>query len=275
MAKIKLTKKELREDEVRTWGHHLVEWVQTNKTLLIIIIAVLFVGIVGSKLYRYRERNINNQANLLYKIVLDSFYRAVAITDPEKNADREKLFEETIKKADTLLSTFPKHPLSRASNMVKGTVLYHKNNFDEAASTFQKVLNSSKTNYEKAEALLGLGYTYENKHFFNNDLPALNQADESYTKAISLAKGSELGYEAMLCKARILEQKKQDKEAIKLYEQVIAECKQASSSEDDKRFKVGTWQYGLFQRYKNYNSIFSFAKDAEFAIDRLKGSSGS
>lgn len=273
MAKIKISKKELREDEVKNWGFHAFEWIKENSTPLIIAISICVIALVGIKLYQYRTTNINNQANFLYKAVLDSYYRGIVMTDAEKKADREKLFDETVTKADSLISTFPGHPLAQASKIIKGTVLYYKNNFDEAATVFQAALSSAKSAREKAEALLGLGYTYENKHFYTKDVPALQKAEESYSQAIDTGKGTEIAYEAMLCKARILEQKLKTDDAIKLYEQVIAECKQEPAKEDS-RFKVGTWQHSLQQRFSSFSSVFSFAKDAEFALDRLKGSAG-
>ncbi len=272
MAKIKISKKELRQDELRTYGHQFFDWINQNKTMLTIVVAVLFVVIAGMKLYRYRENNITNQANFLYKVVLDSYFKGITTTEADKQEERKKLFEETVKKADSLINTFPNHPLAYNALIIKGTVLYYQNNFDESATIFQKALSTSKNNYAKAQAMLGLGYSNENKHFYTNDINALNQADESYTKAIELGKGSELAIEAMMCKARILEQKKQEDEAIKLYEKVIADAKDIKLPKEENRFKVGSWQYGLYQRYNTYNEVFSFSKDAEFAIDRLKGS---
>jgi len=273
MAKIKITKKDLKEDGLRTWGYETYEWIKNNKTFLTIVLTVFFVSLIGIKIFQFRNESITKQANFLYKMALESYYRASMLTEPEKKSERDSLFEETIKNANAMINTFPKHPLTHATLMMKGNILYYKNSFDEAATVFKKAIETARDNREKAEALVGLGYAYENKHFFTNDLPALNLAEQSYTKAIELGMGTEIEYEAMLCKGRILEQKMQNAEAIKLYETIIAKSKEITSK-DSKYFKPGTWQYNLLQRYNDFNTVFSFAKDAEFALYRLKGSEG-
>lgn len=281
MAKGKITRKQLKEDEFRTFGMKLYSFVRENSRLCLIILAALVVVFIAREMYKYRQNRVLRESNDLLTWVINTFESGLTQTDQTK---REAALKQTISSAEQLLEYYPKSKAARQARYFQGNAYYFMDDFDRAISSFQDYIQTAQTDEDRAKGYVALGYTFEDK-FFNNeqDQSILLQAEKAYEQAIEFGKGTYIEYQALLCKARLLELRYKNEEAMEIYKKIIADreklkLKIAKASSDQNSGTAGSKKQQqrsqaqmLSQQIKMLMNLFSFANTAELNLDRLQG----
>jgi tetratricopeptide (TPR) repeat protein len=279
MAKIKITKQDLKQDEVKSFGMKVGHYFQENYTFIIIILAVVVVGMIGLKLYQYRRAIVLRESNGLFMRVLNQYERGVMTADDQ--ARRREFLEGSITTAEQLLRDFPSAKIARPTLYLEGNAYYLLNDYDQAITIFQQYVESARDNMDQAKGNIALGNCFENKFFYEQtDQGVLEQAMRAYERAINQAGESYLKYEAMLNKARLVELKGEKEEALAIYEDVMearefvvddfnqrmAEIEELEQAKRDVPFEKQ-----ILKQVNEALTIFTFYKTAELEISRLKG----
>lgn len=274
MGKIKITKQDLKQDEVKTFGMHLVQYVRENYTLIIIVLALVLVGFIGLRLYKYRQSIVLSESNKLFTIALNLYEQGLMVEEDKQR--REDFLNESIKTAEQVLRDYPNAKIARHATYLEGNAYFDLDDFDQAITMFQQYTETATDDLDAARGHIALGYCFENKFFFERtDTSIIQQAARSYEEALNLGKESYLAYEAMFCKARLLELQNRKDEAIVLYEKIMNdrefvfkdfEKRVASISED-----ASTIEQQVIQRMNSALQIFTFYKSAELELTRLRG----
>ena len=111
MAKIKITKQDLKEDEVKNIGMNAVHYVQENYTFIVIILAIVVVGLIGMRLYHYRQNIVLKESNTLFIKALNEYERGLMTTDDMER--RKEFLESCITSCEQLLRDFPGAKIAR------------------------------------------------------------------------------------------------------------------------------------------------------------------
>jgi len=274
MAHIKITRKAIREDEIRTFGMSVYDYISKNQKQILIVVVVFVVLFIGWKLYSIQKQNVMKETNLLFSQAASYFQMSLMSEKPEQKAQLTQL---CIDNCDRILNDYRSSPLAINTLYLKGSALFFKANtakdLDEPIALFNEYIMRSTTANDKAVGYVALGYAYENKYFLTEDRHLLNSAMSAYGKAIELGKDSAVGADAKLCKARLLELQYKDDQAIALLNQVKQERKsQVSEVQPGKTSDYREPQMEFMsQRLKSMQNFYTFYQAAQFAIDRLEG----
>jgi tetratricopeptide (TPR) repeat protein len=267
MAKIKITKKQLKQDEVTNFGTKLYLYVRDHNREVIIALVVALVVLVGLRIYASRKAAALEESNNFLTNITGVFHMALAESDAKK---REEYFKQVLTYCDRLIQGYGGTRAARQASFMKGNVYYFLNDFDRAITEFRRYIDSAQTNEDRARGYNALGYAFENKFFYQGtDQTLLQEATKAYDLAAEAGKGTYLEYQALLAKARLLELKFKDEEAMAIYEKVMKdrapEERPVKASKKTERLDL------LYQQIKDAMDLFSFAKTAELNLDRLKG----
>ncbi len=278
MGKIKITKKELKEDEVKTFLVRASTYLKENYTIVIIAIAVIVVAFIGFNLYRYRQNLVLEESNKLFTFAINLYERGL-MTEEEAQR-REEYLREAIRNCEQILRDYPNADIAPIALYLQGNAYYLLNDFDQSITIFQQYIETTPNNIEKAKGYAALGYAFENKFFYERtDQSILDQAMRAYERAIDLGGDSYIAYEAMLSKARLLELMDQKEKAVEIYEKVMADRKHVV---EDFQKRVAnlkekgmdkTLEEEIVYQINNALQLFTFYKSAELELVRLEGSS--
>ncbi|MBM3334003.1 hypothetical protein FJY63_05015 [Candidatus Sumerlaeota bacterium] len=221
--KIRITRKTLREDEVRSFWLDSVGWLRANRKPLLIGAASVAVVLFLAHIYRVRVASARADASEeVWQAEIQIQYGLVARTDSE----REKYLATAEDVLQRIASRAPNKIASYATYLL-GNVAFFRNNYDDAEAFYKEYIEKARGRSDKADGYIALGYTYENKFFWTaqtkDDHVWLNRALESYRRAESLTSGTAQCYLAMLCCARLYELRGNDKQAKELYERIERE----------------------------------------------------
>ena len=273
MAHIKITRKAIREDEIRTFGVNIYDYINKNQKLILIAAGVFVILFIGWKLYSVQKQNVMKETNLLFSQAASYFQMSLAAEKPEQ---KTQLTQLCLDNCNRILSDYRSSPLAINTLYLKGSALFFKaavaKDLDEPVTLFSEFITRSTTVNGKAVGYVALGYAYENKYFLSEDRQLLNSAISAYDKAIELGKDDAVGADAKLCKARLLELQYKDDQAIALLNQVKQERMPQASEKPDKASDSKDIQLNyLSQQLKNMQNYLTFSQAAQFAIDRLEG----
>jgi tetratricopeptide (TPR) repeat protein len=281
MAKGKITRKELKEDEFRTFGMKVYTFVHDNSRLCFIVVIALVIAFISHRVYKDYQARALGRSNEIFTGAMSMFEAGMFETDQTR---REAALKQAIIYAEQIIEEFPKSKAARQARYLEGNAYYFMNDFDRAISAFQYYINTAKDNQDRAKGFVALGYAFENKFFYNEqDQSILHEAEKAYDQAIDLGKGTYIQYQAMLCKARLLELRYKNDEAMEIYKKIIADRKkleekiaeastdQGSQTNRATRRSQKTQAEMLSEQMKMLESLFSFEKTAELNLDRLKG----
>jgi tetratricopeptide (TPR) repeat protein len=267
MAKIKITKKQLKQDEVSTFGTKLYVYVTENWRTVIVVIAATMIVLIAIRIYSNRKIAVLEQSNELLTNVTGIFNAALAEPDAKK---QEEYFKQALTWCDRLTQGFAGTDAARQAQYMKGNIYYFMNDFDRAITEFRRYSDSAKTDSDRARGYVALGYAFENKFFYQGtDQALLQEASKAYDLAAETGKGTYLEYQALLAKARLLELTFKDDEAAAIYEKIIKdrtseEPAVAAGPKQDRRDLI-------YDNIKAAMNLFTYAKTAELSLERLKG----
>jgi len=268
--KIRITRKTLKQDEVRSYGLTIYEWLRKNQKQVLIGAVVVAVVFLFALAYRSRAASRRASANIMFTTAEQQIRLALIAKDEQL---REKLFNAAEEKLQTILDTYGRSKLATEALYLLGDIAFFRNKYDEAERFYKEYIEATEKPEDKADGYIALGYTYENKFFWTpqgpNDNVWLERAIESYRKAEALTSGTLQTYLAMLGRARLyaLQENKIDK-AKELYERIAKERKIG----EPKQFETTTrapyaWVLNQMERMRR---LFTLAETARLRLDRLK-----
>jgi predicted negative regulator of RcsB-dependent stress response len=256
----KMTRRELRHDEVKDFNDHLQEWFRKYSKSLGTVLTVCIVVFAAYVVYgRYAERKIATASREYYELVT-SYLEALNASD---DTIKEK-YNTAVLAADNIIELGGNSAVARNARLIKGNLRYYEalaldpariNNetsasefmkrredaFKGAREAFDEALQSAVSSTEKAEARLALAQTHESMAFLSSADDAkqlVKDAIDNYRIIIELVPGSWLSAEAVLGFGRCTQaQTGKEQEAAALYASVAKDRALASLAED-KSIKV-------------------------------------
>ena len=268
--KIRITRKQLKEDEVRSYWFQLLAWAYQNRKPLLISAAALVIVLLFAGTYRQRAAAKAASANLLIsRAQMEIQYALLA----KEEKTRDRLFSLAEENLETIRELYRRSNLAPYATFLLGNIAFFRNDYDEAETFYQEYLRAARGSLEKADGYIALGYTYENKFFWRGqeaeDRVWLERALESYREAENLTSGTMQYYLAMLGRARLLDlQENRVDEAKELY-QYIARARQLEppklSAEVARSPNV--W---LFYQIEQMRRLLTLAQTARLRLEQLE-----
>lgn len=228
----RMTRHELKHDEMRDLGEHMMEWLHRNANVLTTVVLVVALGFVGWKLYgKYTEsRMVSAGAEL--GTLLRHYGEGISAPAKEK---RTEMFATAVNNAERIAKEHAGTYAGRTALLILGNAKYYEGMFAETAGeeavtalreargAYERFIRVAATPEEKAAGQLALGQTLENLLFITKDLSIGVEAQEAYKEVVKVLPNSYLAAEAKMGMARLLQnQQGRQEEARKLYQEVIA-----------------------------------------------------
>ncbi|CAN5484857.1 hypothetical protein BH09SUM1_BH09SUM1_23260 [soil metagenome] len=279
MAKqIKLSKAELEKDQALEFSETAYFWLRHHSSKIFAVLAIIFVVYAAVLVMRNRSNAVSVEAsNKLYGAV-QSYEKGLSAAwgSPE----RKDAMIEARKRADAVIQEYGDHSIARNALYLKGNAYYFQGddlgstvNTQEAIKIFSDYRDQAAKvgdDFEKAAALIALGYANENLWVLSTSptegANALVAAITYYDQTIALGdKAGFLRYEAMNDKARILEVQGKPEDAAKLYREVVkarmdpAEADVPNSSDRN----------GLIALAKHYAGLYTTGQTAYIRLQHL------
>jgi len=253
MAKqTKISREELlqapAEGELFEAGDRFMVWVQRYSTHLLVVLAIVLAIFAGIGIVKSRREAIFRQASDKLFTAYNLYEKALN-DHPWASAERVKAMEDVTLRADEVIKEYPESAAARNALFLKGNALFFSG--DDPGSTsrtsqaimafndYERLAVASKSDFERAAALLALGYAYENMIFLSGESDTLaNQnyqaAMENYERIITDVKGAGfIANEARNAQARLHAAQNRREQAIALYTQVYSQSGAADQPETD------------------------------------------
>lgn len=267
MAKVKVTREDLKRDELRDFGADLLEWYQQRKNLFWIVIGSLLALFVIVRAWSAFNERRQIQANQQYEQAVQAYQRALFTTDAK---ERETLLKQAEGFAGEVRNRYPGSSAARQALLLQGNTLFLANNPDRARQVFLEYQETASDPDEKATALIALAYCFEDlfaRGDMREDVMA-NSAIEHYVRAADEAESEELKRWAMLGQARMLEFLGQAPQALEIYKK-IEEMAQASKERDEQAFINDADRASMKLQAINPADVFNSQTLARQQIERL------
>lgn len=273
MAHVKISKKDLKEDELRSFGTRAYDYIQKHQKPIMIVLAAICVVLIGLKIYSIQKRSVLRETNLLFTEATNSFQMGLMAENPE---ERVSNLNRCIENCKRIISDYGSSDIANYAHYLQASAAFFKSSsatdYDEAIRMFNDYIEQVNTNNEKAMGYVGLGYCYENKYFLSEDPQILALAVKAYENAIEKGNNLAVGAEAKLCKGRLLELQYKDDQAALLYQSVKDGRKYTPivPSPVEERFNDPQLNM-MFSQLKTMKDLFTFSQSAQFALERLEG----
>lgn len=273
MAHVKITKKDLKGDELRSFGTNAYDYIQKHPKPIMIILAAICVVLIGFKIYSIQKRSVLRETNLLFSEATNSFQLGIMSEKPE---DRINSLNRCIENSKRIISDYGSSDIADYALYLQASASFFKSSsatdYDEAIRIFNQYIEQAGSDKEKAMGYVGLGYSYENKYFLSEDSQILALAITAYENAIELGKDMAVGAEAKLCKGRLLELQYKDDQAALLYQSVKENRNYTPLVPSPAEEKFSDPQLNMmFTQLNTMKDLFTFSQSAQFALERLEG----
>ncbi len=268
---------DLQHDEVADSIAHMTEWIQDHgrRVLIIGIVAVVAVASIAffsaNQDRTARDKSDRLQAaNLIYNQALLA----------QNDDARKSQIDSAIGSLDNLRDDYPGSDAARLALYIQGNCFFSLDELDSAQSAFEDYISEARTPEEEARGELALGYTHENSFYLTDEDESIDQAEVHFALAADLAPAeSYLHYSALLNRARVLELRSQDQQALELYERIAGSrsLPRASSSSDTQDEGDGDAGFNLtsliLEQVRSRTEPQSFQFTAQLRADRLRATS--
>lgn len=282
MAKknIKISKEELEQDEVLEFADHAIFWFREhlNQILTVLCVGFLIYAVVVF-LNQRSDSKMREASNLFYAAVQK--YEANIAGTQWATEERETGMRQVIVQADEIIEKYGETPLARNALFLKGNAYYFMGdaigstqNTDEAIRVFEQYAQEAeakKDGFERAAALLALGYAHENLFLLtmSGNREAAEQslvaAVNYYDQIISIKKAGFLRYEALNAKGRLLEYLGREEDAKEVYRQVAKEHYKPVSPLSDE----ATQREQVMHELRNLANQFTTGRTAIIQLQRM------
>jgi len=271
MPKAHISRHELKRDELRDFGANLLEFYEKRRVTLWAVIGVAVAlwaivkvwGAYSEGKSRESQGHLSESLNLL----------ETALTVTDKPEQRTQLLQQAAQNCEILRSHYPGSLAAREALLIKGSALFFMNSPEAALRDFTEYRETSDTPEDRARANISLGYCYENQFFDSGmqDINAGKQALNSYQQAVAASNDPYWKHRGQLGEARIMEVLGELKDAITIYEQIVADADAAKDLDlkrfgDDKQEK----KHSTFDLLPQVSELFDARSIAQTQIDRLK-----
>lgn len=273
MARVRISKKDLKQDEVRHFGEVALDYIKKHERNILIGLVIIVVLLAGYKIYSIQRQKALRESNVLFSEASNAFQMGVVATEPEQMQEK---MEEARSVAERVVREYGGSPLAINALYLQGSAAFFKANnaedYNEPIRIFREFIDRSGDPVQKAVGYVALGYSYENKYFLTENKDLLDEAINAYEQAIDLAEGKAPAAQGKLAKARLLELQYKDQQAALLYESVQQERKidPDIAAAGDVEYRDPQMSY-MKQQLETMQDILSFSSQAEVALDRLKG----
>lgn len=283
MAKHKVTRKELEQDELAQALQNFADNLRRNR-FKILILGALSIALVGSGFFFLRnraERASRNAQILTTAIVV--FDELPGLQD---EATRKTRLENTISILQSVIDDSPNSISGRMALYVQGNCLFYKadpldreafmDDLEAAKEKYELYIARAKSDEERARGEIALGYTLENQLYLDEDMAKLDQALEHYVRGADQApEGSYLYYYALLNQARVLEVRSRDTEAMEIYQRIMADRPSpiARATTEDATLPNDPFGGGIQELLQAQFEPLSFYSTAKLRAERLEATS--
>lgn len=268
-------KQELQQDEFIEFSHKLGEWLNANKSVLLLAFSAAVLAIAAGVYVRGSAAEAETRRFESFTSALGQYGLALQEYDVEKRRD-------AMSKAEKSFSEFAadnKGPLARRAVYMAGNAWFNRGvdlkNYEEAQKLFERCLREAETSEERARAYIAIGYCLESKAFLSDSSDPANKALAAYESAAKEAGETWMKYEAKVAQARVLTARglaDDEKRALKL----LSEVKNARKPEPPaaifaKGADMNDRERELLTQALTLTSQAGLAKSAELLELRVKG----
>lgn len=233
MAQIKITKEELKHDEVLETTDKVLRWIKAHLNTILGVVALLFAVYAVATYMHNSQRNSLVRANDLLADAQARYNMGVIMTD-WSTPERIEAMNEVVRLTNQILDEFAGSPVARQALFLQGTAYFSAGddviqalqggapNTDNAVSTFTRYISEAQTPLERAKGNLALASAYENMLFLTQQSSYYQDAVLRYRMIHEDAQAP--GFvraEAMLAEARLEAFQGRTQRAEELYRRVI------------------------------------------------------
>jgi len=266
--KIRITRKTLREDEIRSGWFEFLAWLQRHSRQVLLGSGIVLVALFSLQVRSCAKANQLARANMAISRA-ELYLRSALVAQNEQVRDRRLADAQS----DLELVAPRGGKLGAYANYLLGNIALFRNQYDEAEGYYNAYLGAATGPTEKADGYIALGYTYENKFFWTNQRPEdrvwLDHAMESYQKAEDLTSGTLEHYMAMLGRARLDElQPGHEAEAQELYDRTERE-RQLGPIKHSTAFLRSPYE-PILADSERIGRLFTLAETARLRRERLE-----
>jgi len=262
------------------FGDRAGDWLEDNSKLVNALLVVLILGFVGWYGYKWYRDSAVNKANAAYAGALEQYSSSFGQEDVEKKKDA---LNGAITAAQTVIQEHSGQHVAIHAQMLLANAYYRlaaiqageqgREAMKKSQDAFQKVINSAKSDTERAAGYIGLGNVLQDEMFISENKDMAKQVEDAYKQAMDAGKGTYLEAEAQMNHARLLEGTGRREDARKLYEEVAADRKVVPAKEkaDVKPLELTAGQVITAEQVQGLKSFekWSYAELAQEALKRL------
>ena len=211
----RMTRQELKHDEMEDLGQKMNEWFERNSNWLSILVIVLALGFVGYKAYGWWQQKEHSEAAADLRSVYANMGLAL---NAQEEKDRTEAFQKAVSEAERVAAARSNSPVGRSAQLALGNIHYDRatsfgtasaddfrKELKNARDAFERYIAMAETPEEKAVGQLALGNVLENQLLVADDPKSLSSdAEKAYKEAADLSPGTYVGAEAVLARARLI-----------------------------------------------------------------------
>ncbi|MCX7015103.1 MAG: hypothetical protein NTW86_21550 [Candidatus Sumerlaeota bacterium] len=269
MPKVHVSRRDLKRDELRDFGTSLLEFYERRRVTIWTVLGVVAALWVTVKVWGYYLENKSRESQGHLSESLNLLEMALMSDKPDQRA---QLLRQAANNCEILRNRYPGSQAAREALLLKGSVLFYMNSPEAALRDFTEYRETADSAEERARASVSLGYCYENQFFDSGmqDINAGKQALYSYKQAAEATTDPYWKHRGELGEARIMEVLGDLKEAVKIYEQIIADA-DAEKQQDVQRFGDDKQEkkHSTFDLLPQVSELFDARSIAQVQIDRL------
>ena len=219
MAK-RYTRKQLKKpDEFVTLSMRVWEFVQSRVPAVLATLGVAAVIVAGVWVWSYYSDRQGTKSTELYTRAVDIYGQTILPTSEkasrtEDDIPRFSSRAAKLKAAEEELSAVVARgrSLRREAEAMRAAVRYDASRFREALADYEKVLDQVNDPVLRVRVLEDLGYCYE----------GLKEWDKALDHFRKIPREGEHRFLGMYHEARVLAEKKQVKEAVRIFQEIVA-----------------------------------------------------
>ena len=274
MAKVKITRKGLKEDEVHAWTVRAWRWIEDNQQKILIGCIVILLALGANWAFRSWRAGAQAKMNVAFYGGLQPYQASQMTFDPQ---ERDAALEGAQLAFVEMSEQYSDKPLGRLSQFMHGNVLFDLGRYAEAREAYRTWLDGSESKQDRARGYIALGDCDQNEAFGQEDLQLrqsfLDSALENYEAARKESPKSYLAYFALFNKAKILERDPAtQEEAVELFKRIELERPVGDAALiqgiDRKRFKRS--DLPLLESIEQVSEYYTLAQMAEMNRNALE-----
>jgi hypothetical protein len=274
MAAKHIRRQDLKKDEVAETVETLVEDIQRHRTAILAVIGLLVLVVGGNIIWSRHKHNVELQNTRILREAHEALSLAAYTEDDDQ---RRRNLQAAADSLQPLASGRGASPAGLHALFLQGDVYYAMEDFERAASTFERYIQTAQSAEDRARGEIALGQTFESRSFVDDDPAHLAAALDRYERAAAGAPAdSYVHYHALLNQGRVLELQGEDDRALSIY-RTIVENRPAPRANipgaeqiESRRDSGNTFIESILSRALEDASQLGFAAQAQQRIDRIE-----